>query len=71
MLGSASYDGGHGTAIGLVGFFFLKIKHKLQEHTEERMSWRTPLTHIYLGLLGDGHIVGPWGIGTEKRNNKK
>lgn len=37
------------------------------------MSWRTSPTHIYLGLLGDEHIVGPWGIGTRKEttNNKQ
>lgn len=31
-------------------------------------------TRIYLGLLGDAHIVGPWArerVGTEKRKNNK
>lgn len=76
MLGSASCDGGHGTAHsgggGEGGGVFLQIKHRLQEHTERRTSWRSSPSHIYLGLLGDGHIVGPWGIGDRgKRQQTK
>lgn len=36
-------------------------------HTEQRHSGCAVWKHIYLELLHDGHIWGPWRIGKEKR----